>query len=165
MSDLTQLEWDTIAAELAPLKSRRVKILIAIQRILETITTSRGYSKSVVEVRMDAKSWRDVSAPQTPVLFIIDDIVQIQRFVAKNREYVWTVRLFGVLKETTLIEFEEFIADVEQCIEDNSHLCGQVSKCEVQQVVTDNQMFDNTDTRLFEVELRCEYRRCHQNPR
>ena len=106
-----------------------------------------------------------MSAPQTPALFIIDDIVQIQRFVSKTREYVWTVRLFGVMKEYTLEEFEEFIADVESCIEDNSHMAGMVNKCEVQQVITDNQLFENTKNRLFEVELRMEFIRCHGNPR
>lgn len=165
MADLTQAEWDAIAAEVLPLKSRRMKILKALQRILETIKVTKGYTKDIIDVRTDSKSWRDVSAPQTPVIFLMDDMVQITRHAGKQREYVWTVRLFGVLKETTLEEFEEFIADVEQCIEDNFHLCGTVNKAEVQQVLTDNQMFENTDTRLFEIELRCEYIRSHQNPR
>lgn len=165
MADLTQPEWDAIQTQVNTLKSRRMRILKALQLILQTITISRNYSKSVEDVRMDSKSWKDVSAPETPVIYIIDDIVQIERHAGKTREYVWTVRLFGVMKETTLEEFEEFIADVEQCIEDNSHLCGMVNKCEVQQVLTDNQMFDNTNTRLFEIELRCEFIRCHQNPR
>lgn len=165
MSDLTQPEWDALQAKVNVFKSRRMKIIKAIQGILQTITISRGYSRNVCDVRTDAKSWRDVSAPETPVIFIIDDMVQIVRHAGKTREYVWTVRLFGVMKETTLEEFEEFIADVEQCIEDNSHLVGMVNKCEIQQVITDNQLFDNTDTRLFEIELRCEYIRCHGNPR
>lgn len=165
MADLTQEEWDALQAELATLKSRRLKILKALQSILKTVTKSRGYTQDVMDVRMDSKSWRDVSQPDTPVIFLIDDMVQIQRYAGKTREYVWTIRAFGVVKGTTLDEFEEFIADVEQCIEDNSHLCGTVNKCEIQQVITDNQMFDNTDTRLFEIELRAEFIRCHQNPR
>jgi hypothetical protein len=165
MSELTQLEWEAINQKIAPIKSRRMKILIALQEILSTITTSRGYTDTVMDVRMDAKSWKDVSAPETPLIYIMDDIVQITRHAGKTREYVWTIRLFGVSKEKTLRDFEEFIADIEQCIEDNSHLCGTVNKCEINQVITDNQMFDNTDTRLFEVELRCEYIRCHQKPR
>ena len=165
MADLTQAEWDEIAAKISTYRSRRLKILKAIQAILSTITESRGYSRTVVDVRTDAKSWRDVSEPETPVIFLIDDLVQIVRYAGKTRAYTWTVRAFGVLKETTLEEFEEFIADVEQCIEDNSHLAGTVNKCEIQQVITDNQLFDNTNTRLFEIELRCEYIRCQGNPR
>lgn len=165
MSDLTVPEWEALQASIATLRSRRLKIIKALQAILQTITTSRGYSIDIAEVRTDAKSWRDLSKPETPALFIIDDIVQIERHAGKTREYVWAVRIFGVVKETSFEQFEEFIADVEQCIEDNSHLAGTVNKCEVQQVITDNQMFDNTDTRLFEIELKCEYIRCHGNPR
>ena len=165
MADLTQPEWDSIQAECNVFKSRRMRILKAIQLILKTITTDRGYSMNVSDVTMDSKSWKDVSAPETPVIYIIDDMVQIERHAGKTREYVWTVRLFGVLKETSLEQFEEFIADVEQCIEDNSHLAGMVNKAEIQQVLTDNQLFDNTNTRLFEIELRCEFIRCHGSPR
>ena len=165
MAELTQPELEAIQIECNTKKSRRLRIIYAIVRILETITISRGYSKDINEVHTDNKSWRDVSAQNTPAVFIIDDMVQIERHVGKTREYTWTVRVFGVVKETTLDEFEEFIADVEQCIEDNSHLAGMVSKCEVQQVITDNQLFDNTNTRLFEIELKCEFIRCHQNPR
>lgn len=165
MSDLTVAEWDAIQATNATIRSRRMKIIKSIQAILSTITTSRGYSMDIADVRLDAKSWRDLSKPETPCLFIIDDIVQIERHAGKTREYQWAVRIFGVLKETSFEQFEEFIADVEECIEHNSHLAGTVNKCEVQQVITDNQMFDNTDTRLFEMELKCEYIRCHGNPR
>lgn len=165
ITELTQPEWDSIIAQVNVYKSRRMKIIKAVQLILGTINTSRGYSTNVAEVRTDTKSWKDISAPETPAIFIVDDIVQIVRHAGKTREYVWTVRLFGVLKEYTLPQFEEFIADVEECIEVNSHLAGTVNKCEVQQVITDNQMFDNTDTRLFEIELRCEFIRCYGNPR
>lgn len=165
ITELTQAEWDSIMSQVNIFKSRRMKIIKAIQLILMTINTTRGYSTNVAEVRLDSKSWKDLSSPETPAIFIIDDVVQIERHAGKTREYEWTVRLFGVLKEYTLEQFEEFIADVEHCIEQNSHLAGTVNKCEVQQVVTDNQMFDNTDTRLFEIQLKCEYIRCHGNPR
>lgn len=165
MASLTQLEYDEIQAYCNQFKSRRLRIIKAITKILETITKDRGYTRDIQEVHLDNKSWRDISAPNTPAVFIVDDMVQIERHAGKTREYVWTVRLFGVMKEQSLDEFEEFIADIEQCIEDNSHLCGMVNKCEIQQVITDNQLFDNTDTRLFEIELRCEFIRCHGNPR
>jgi uncharacterized protein YkvS len=165
MSDLTVPEWEAIQALVSPLKSRRMKIIKSLQQILLTITVDRGYSCNIKDVRTDAKSWRDISAPETPILFIIDDMVQITRHAGKTREYTWTVKLFGVLKETTLEEFEEFIADVEQCIEDNSHLAGTVNKAEINQVITDNQLFDNTNTRLFEMDIQCEYIRCVGSPR
>lgn len=158
-------EYERIQAECNVFKSRRLKILRALEQILSTIKKDNGYSNDVRTVTFDTKSWRDMSAPETPAIFIIDDLVQIQRFVSKTREYTWTVRLFGVVKEFTLNEFEEFIADIEQCIEDNSHLAGMVNKAEIQQVITDNQLFENTNNRLFEIELRCEFIRCHGNPR
>lgn len=146
-------------------KSRRLRILKALQAILKTITIANGYTRDIQDVRMDTKSWRDVSAPETPIAFLVDDTVQITRFAGKTREYIWTIRIFGVVKEYSLDEFEEFIADIEQCIEDNNHLAGIVNKCEINQVITDNQLFDNTDTRLFEMELRVEFIRCLQSPR
>lgn len=146
-------------------KSRRLRILKALEGVLNTIKKEDGYSNTVNLVTFDSKSWRDMAAPQTPSIFIIDDIVQIVRHAGKTREYVWTVRLFGVVKEFTLEEFEEHIADVEECIEQNSHLAGIVNKCEIQNVITDNQLFDNTNNRLYEMELRVEFIRCHENPR
>lgn len=146
-------------------RSRRMRILKALELILGTIKKEDGYSNSVNLVTFDTKSWKDMAAPQTPAIFIIDDMAQITRNVGKNREYVWTVRLFGVVKEFTLTEFEEHIADVEECIEDNCHMAGMVSKCEVNQVITDNQLFENTNNRLYEMELRMEFIRCHGNPR
>lgn len=146
-------------------KSRRLKILKALEATLNTIKKEDGYSNTVNLVTFDTKSWRDMAAPQTPSIFIIDDIVQIVRFAGKTREYVWTVRLFGVVKEFTLEEFEEHIADVEECIEDNNHLAGIVNKCEIQNVITDNQLFENTNNRLYEMELRVEFIRCLGNPK
>jgi hypothetical protein len=146
-------------------KSRRLKILKALEAILNTIKIENGYTNSVNLVTFDSKSWRDMAAPQTPTIFIIDDIVQITRFAGKTREYIWTIRLFGVVKEFTLEEFEEHIADVEECIEDNNHLAGIVNKCEIQNVITDNQLFENTNNRLYEMELRVEFIRCLGNPK
>ena len=125
---LSQEEFDRIQTYCNTFKSRRLRILKAIEEILNSIKKENGYTNDIRLVTFDTKSWRDMSAPQTPAIFIIDDLVQIQRFVAKTREYTWTVRLFGVVKEFTLEEFEEFIADVEQCIEDNCHLFRRILK-------------------------------------
>lgn len=160
---LDQLQ--TIQNDANQYKSRRLRILKALEGVLNTIKKEDGYTNTVNLVTFDSKSWRDMAAPQTPSIFIIDDIVQIVRHAGKTREYVWTVRLFGVVKEFTLEEFEEHIADVEECIEQNSHLAGIVNKCEIQNVITDNQLFDNTNNRLYEMELRVEFIRCHENPR
>lgn len=163
--ELTQAEHEAIQAKISGIKSRRMRILKAIQYYLQTIKMERGYSTNITDVRMDAKSWRDVSAQECPVVFIIDDMVQITRNAGKNRMYIWTVKIFGVVKERSFEQFEEFIADVEQCMETNNHLAGTVSKAEVNQLITDNQMFDNTDTRLFEMDITCEYIRCLGNPK
>jgi hypothetical protein len=158
-------ELEAIQASVSVYKSRRLKILKAIEATLSTIKKEAGYTNTVNTVTFDSKSWRDMAAPQTPAIFIIDDMVQINRFVGKTREYTWTVKLFGVVKEFTLEEFEEHIADIEECLEDNNHLAGMAAKVEVQQVITDNQMFENTNNRLYEIELKIEFIRSLNNPR
>lgn len=162
---ISQQELNDIAAAVQPYKSRRIKILKALEAILNTIKKENGYTETVNEVTFDTKSWRDMPAPRTPAIFIIDDVVQVQRFVGRGRDYTWTVRLFGVVKEFTFEQFEEHIADVEECIEDNSSLCGVVSKCEINNVITDNQLFESSNNRLYEMEIQVEYRRCLGNPR
>lgn len=156
---------ELLHAEILNFKSKRLRILRAIEATLQSIKKEDGYSNTVNLVTFDGKSWKDIADPQTPAIFIIDDMVQINRFAGKTREYKWTVRLFGVCKGFSLNEFEEHIADVEECIEDNSFLCGFAARTEINQVVTDNQLFDNTDTRLYEIELMVDYVRCLTHPK
>ena len=158
-------QYEAIQNEFKDLKSRRLKIIRAMEAILKTIKKDAGYTNDVMTVTTDGKSWKDMADPNTPAIFIIDDLVQINRYAGKTRDYSWTIRLFGCVKSFEFNEFEEHIADVEECLEDNCDLAGFVSKCEINQVITDNQMFENTKTRLYEMEIKVEYIRCHTHTR
>jgi len=78
----------------------------------------------------------------------------------------WRILLFGVCKGMDIIEFEEHLADIQECIEHNGYLGGIVSQIEIDGIRTDNQMFsEKTDTHLYEMELEIRYVRCHGNAR
>lgn len=162
MAALTLLEVQAIQLKINPLRSKRVRILQGLKLLLNTITKDRGYTHTVEEAGFDVKTWRDKTAEQTPVIYIVDDTAQLIKHAGCIREYTWTIRLFGVLKGKDLIDFEEFIADVEECIYDNNTLFGQVNKMECNQVTTDNQLFselNDSGAHLYEIELGVEYTR------
>lgn len=163
--EMSQDQMDAIIELVTPFKSRRLKAIYALIETLKTIKIENGYTADIQDASIDVKGWQDKSAQQCPCIFVVDDIVSIIRHAGKSREYTWNIKLFGVTKEMSFQQFEEFIADVEEVIEDNSHLCGVVSKCEINNVITDNQMFNQTDTRLFEMDIQLEFIRCVGNPR
>lgn len=156
-----------IQAQIENLNSRRAKIMVAIREYLKLITRDNGYSHSLQNVTFDVRSWDTVVEAETPIVFVVDDkTIDIVRHAGKMREYTWMIKLFGIVKNKTLIEFEEVISDIEDCIENNFNLGGIVTKIEIDQVVTDNQMFsEKEDTHLFDIELSVEYIRCHGDPR
>ena len=163
--EMSQDTAEAIQLKISTFKSRRLKIVHALIETLKTITCENGYTQDTKDVTIDVKGWQDKLAQQCPCIFVVDDIVSIVRRVGKQREYTWTIKLFGVTKEMSFEAFEEYIADIEECLEDNNHLCGAASKCEINQVITDNQMFQNNDIRLFEMDIQVEYIRCLGNPR
>ena len=162
MATLPQPEIIEIKNEISAIPSQRARILEAIRLILSTITTGRGYSKTVCEVGYDVKGWQTKSEDQTPVIYIIDDTTDITRHAGCVREYRWRVRLYGVFKggNNSIIDVEKFITDIEQCIYDNNSLAAEVNKVEVDSIATDNQLFSvQQDTHLFEIVLLVEYTR------
>ena len=163
----TQDQRNLIDAKIENIQSRRGKILVAIKEYLKLIKRENGYNHSIRNVTFDLRSWDSVVESETPILFVVDDKTNsIVRHAGRNREYSWMVRLFGIVKERNIIEFEEIISDIEDCIENNFNLGGVVSKVEINQVITDNQMFsEKENTHLFDIELEVEYVRCHGDPR
>lgn len=152
----------SIQAQLALLHSKRAKIMQGLKLLLPTITKTNGYTSTVEEVSFDVKGWRDKSAEQTPVIYIIDSLTKIVRHAGTVREYDWQIPVFGCYKAVDIITFEEFISDIEQCIYDNNTLFGQVNKMEVDQVLTDNQLFselNESGTHLFEISLLVQFTR------
>lgn len=166
MPQATHEQIDIVVAKISEIRSRRAKILKALEQILSLVKKANGYTHTLQNVTFDVRAWDDVVEAETPIVFIIDDKTNsIKRHAGRSREYVWCIKLFGIVKEKSMIDFEEIIADIEDCIENNYTLAGTVSKCEVDQVVTDNQMFSEKDgTHLFEIQLSAEYIRCHGNP-
>lgn len=152
MPALSQAQVQAIQAQLLPIKSKRFRLMEAMRLLMESVTITNGYNTNVIEVSFDVKSWRDKSAPQTPVVYIIDDFTKITKHAGCVREYEWTIRLFGVCREKSMQEFEEFIADLEEAIMTNNSLFGEVNLMWVPEITTDNQMFSEFDgTRLYEM--------------
>jgi hypothetical protein len=166
MAKLTNAEVQAIQAKLLPIKSKRMKILTALKYLLETITTSRGYLSNIYEVSFDVKSWKDRTESQTPIAYIIDDETRIIKHAGCVREYEWTIRIFGQVRDKTITEFEEFIADIEQCVYDNNSLFGECNLMWVSEITTDNQFFSEiAGVHFFEITLIVAYTRRFDNPR
>jgi hypothetical protein len=153
-------------AEIQAHQSKRIRVLEALRLILATITKDNGYLTDVMEVSYDVKSWRDKSVGQTPVIYLVDDTTFLVTHAGCIREYQWMVRLFGVIRERTIIEFEQFMADVEEAIYDNNTLFGQANLMRVENISTDNQLFSEIDgTHLFEMETKILYTRKYNKPK
>ena len=154
------------ADDVVNIRSRRMRILLVLKKILETITKANGYTIDVDEVSFDVKSWRDRTSGNTPVIYIVDNNQVAKRFAGKTRQYTWNLLLFGVVKEEDIEVFEEFLADIEECVELNGWLGGIATKSEVNDIKTDNQLFSETErTHLFEMQIQVEFCRAHGDPR
>ncbi len=154
------------AADVSGVKSRRMRIMLVLKKILETIKKSNNYTANVDQVSFDVKSWRDRTSENTPVIYIVDNNQVPTRHAGKTRTYIWHLLLFGVVKEEDIETFEEFLADIEECVELNGWLGGIASKSEVNDIKTDNQLFSITErTHLFEMHIQVEFCRAHGDPR
>jgi len=166
MAQLTFPEIEAIQTYLAPITSKRARIMEAMRKLLETITVEKGYTVDVKEVSYNVKSWRDKTTAQCPVIYIVDNTTQITRHAGCVREYKWTLALFGVCREMDIVDFEKFLSDLETCLNDNNNLFGEINKMEVDEITTDNQLFSGLDgTHLFEFSVGVEYTRSARNAR
>jgi hypothetical protein len=168
VASLTQSEVADIQTALASLKSKRARIMVALKSLLATITKDRNYTQNVMSVGFDVKGWRDKTEEQTPAVYIIDSNYRITKHAGCIREYEWTIPVFGVVKGIDIVAFEEFLADLEEAIYDNNTLFGQVNKMEIDQTLTDNQLFselNDSGAHLFELTLNVEFTRRARDPR
>lgn len=155
----------------SPPLSRRGKILKNLQRQLETITIANGYSRAVTTVTTNVKNWRDTPEAETPIIYIIDDNTDYQYHAGRLTERKWTISLFGVMKNQTQLDMEEFIADIETCMMRNSTLnfdgAGPiVGYTKITNIVSDSQLFSEIEgSQLFKVTLEILYTACADNVR
>lgn len=149
-----------------PPNSRRAKILNNLQRQLETITISNGYSRDVYKVTTAVKTWQDTPEAETPVLYIVDDTTDYRYHAGRLTERSWIVGIVGVLKNTTQLDMEELISDIEICLIANERLafvdtgavCGQIR---IRNIVTDNQLFSEIErTQIFRMTIEIVYTQC-----
>lgn len=162
---LDRTELNAIYNQVKDISSRRARIMESLRLILDTLKISNGYTQDVCEVSYNVKGWKDKAEAETPVIYIIDDTTHIVRHAGCIREYVWTIRLYGLFRQGGIIDLEQWLSNVEQCILDNTSMAGQVNKTEVVQIVTDNQLFSvQNETHLFEMVLNMEYTRKYDDP-
>lgn len=157
-----------IQAQLATYSSKRVRIIKGLEALLKTVTKDNGYVVGLQNVSFDVKTWRDVSADQTPIAYIVDSNTVLIRHAGCVREYVWDIEVFGCVKDKDIVDFEQCIADIEQSIDDNNSLFGEVNKMEVENIMTDNQLFSqiqNNGAQLFSMVVKMEFTRNARNPR
>ena len=115
----------------------------------------------VCDVTFNVHSWNSVLESETPKLFIVDDAADVERQAGKTRFYTWKVLIFGVVKDREMDEFEQHLADVQECLEINGYLGGLVNKIEVNTIRTDNQLFSEKElTHLYEMGIQIEYVQC-----
>jgi len=130
--------------------------------VLKTISIANGYKSNIKLVSFDVQLWRDLQESQTPSCFIVDGFDARKRQAGKTRFVTWVMDLFGTYKQTDIFSFEEFLADIQQCLEDNAVLAGTVSKVEVNGIRTDNQLFSGRDgTHLYNIEIQAEFCKAH----
>lgn len=149
-----------------PPRSRRGKILVNLQRQLETITQDNGYSQNVVKVTTNVKNWSDTPEAETPIIYMVDEETDYQYRAGTTTERTWTVSLYGVMKNKEQTDLEEFIADVEECLTKNvtltfDELRPVVSHIRIRNIVTDSQLFSEIEgSQLFKVTLQIHYIAC-----
>lgn len=157
MAQLTIPESVAIQAIIQPLKSKRLRCWRGLIELLKTIDTTRGYSRSIVECDTDQKDWNEVLAAHTPRLEVFLNDQQTVYHAGCIREYTYEFMIYGITRDIDLDAFELFIADVEQCINDNNSLFGQANKMECPTIITDQQFFPRIDqARMFAMTVKVE---------
>ncbi len=153
-------------------RSRRARILLNLQRQLETITTANSYATNVYKVTLDVRNWHETPEAETPTIYIVDENTTHIYHAGRTLEKEWSVALFGVMRGKTQYQMEELIADIEECLFKNITLSfdgvqpGPVSHMRITDVTTDNQLFSQIEnTQLFKITLNIKFVGCVENPR
>lgn len=153
------------------LKSRRAKILLGLQKQLETITVPNGYAHSVCKVTTSVHNWHETPAAETPVIYIVDRNTRTVYGAGRTVQRFWTIDLFGVMRDKSQLEMEEFISDIEVCLSKNLTLRYDdvntaVGHFRVTDIITDGQLFSEIEnSQLFKVTVEFIYTQCFDNPR
>jgi hypothetical protein len=148
------------------LQSKRARILAALMKQLETISTTNGYATNVAKVTTNVHNWYETPEAETPVLYVVDESMNYQYFPSRLSEREWVVAVYGVMKNRSQFEMEELIADVETCLTKNQTLSfdgerGLVNHHRIQNIVTDNQLFSEIEgSQLFKVSVQILYTVC-----
>ena len=152
-------------------QSRRARIIEALVKQLKTISIANGYYTNVNEVSLDVKNWQDKPEAETPVLYVIDERTAPQYHAGRTLEVSWFFGIYGYMRNKSQYEMEEFIADIEKCLDNNRQLSfngerGLVNHHRVIDITTDNQMFSEIEgSQLFKIGLEILYTRCVEDPR
>lgn len=147
--------------------SQRAKILNNLQRQLRTITTTNGYSRNIYDASLTVKTWTQVPEANTPTVFIVDEDAQYTYHPGKLIEVQWNIALYGVMKNKTQLEMEEFISDMDVCLTQNASLSFSdtgkvVSHIRIRNVITDDQLFAEIDgSQLFKMTISLIYTKCY----
>ncbi len=155
----------------SPPKSRRAKILMNLQRQLETITIANGYTRDVYRVTTAVKDWRSTPEAETPILYLVDSNTDYQYHAGKLTERTWSIDLYGVMRNQTQLDMEEFISDIEDCLQVNQRLAfpdtGAVcAHHRIMNITTDNQLFSEIEgSQLFKISVNIIYTACVTNIR
>ena len=169
MATLTQIEIQEIDSKISEIKSKRGRIMEGLRLIFEkSITKANGYTVNLDEATFNVRGWRDRNSYNTPVIYIVDDNQVRSRNAGCGRTYDWTLQVYTHYYGEDLIAFEEFIADVEECIDDNNSIAGQINKMEVENIISDGQFFSSEDTEdhhLAQMTIGITYFRNARNPR
>ena len=168
MPQIPQPDIVLIQQQLATMPSKRSRILKGIELLLKTVDKDNGYIVGLRNVSFNVKGWQDLPEDQTPVAYIVDSNTMIVRHAGCVREYTWDIEVFGCVKGKDIWDFENLIADVEQAIYDNNTLFGECNKMEVENILTDNQLFSQTQqngAQLFSMVVKMEFTRKARNAR
>ena len=166
MSQLTISEVQAIQAIIEPKVSKRLRCWFGLIELLKTITISNSYSLDVREVDSDQKDWDQVPEHNCPRLEVFLNEQTVIRHAGCVREYTYEFVIYGLTRGLDLEAFEVFVADVEQCINDNNSLFGQANKMEVPTILTDQQFFPRIDkARMFMMTVQVETTRTARQAR
>lgn len=147
-------------------QSRRAKILYALQRTLETIKITNGFATDVYKVSTSVNTWNSIPEHESPTLFLVDENTQYNYRATKLVERVWTVGIYGVMKNGDQYKMEELISDIEERLASNETLAvdgekGPVSFTRIVNIITDNQLFSEIEnSQLFKITVSITYIAC-----
>ena len=169
MTSLTQPEVQEIDSKISGIRSKRGRILEGLRLILQkSITRANGYTVDLDEATFVMRGWQDRTKENTPVLYIVDDVQTRPRNAGQIRGYDWIIQIYAQFHGDDMIAFEEFLADIEECIDDNNTIAQQINKMEVEGIISDGQLFASNDTdehHLAQITIGVIYTRKARNPR